>query len=73
MENGEIIGISHLPSVYSGLLGIFLFFVELNPFLQLIQCLFLGKTFLSRFSFLFQKLKKMVSKVKFPSKISPTQ
>lgn len=32
MEDGKIIRIYHLPIVYSGLLGICLFFVELNPF-----------------------------------------
>lgn len=53
-----MIAIYHLPSVYSCLLGIYLFFVELNPFSMTNKMLFSDQAFLSMFSFLFQKLKR---------------
>lgn len=54
MEDGKIIGIYHLPIVYSSLLVICLFFVEFNPFATINSRMFLDMTFLSMFGFPFQ-------------------
>lgn len=73
MEDGEIISKDPLPSVYRSLLGMCLFFVELNPFstTNSVYVLREDTSFYIQFPLLKIEETNKISMVKFNSKIFP--